>query len=120
MKASEILNDTLKMLGYAESNGNVELPQRIRNRAIVAINLVYEDLCSITTDETFVPIKSLADEIKLPERVQQSTFMYGLAMNISQSENDGDQQQLYARLYNQKRAGLSNTVAVKNTLPQIQ
>ena len=119
MTANEILTDTLKMLGYAESNGNVELPQRIRNRAIVAVNLVYEDLWGITTNEPFEPIKSLADEIKLPERVPQSTFMYGLAMHIAQSENDGDQQQLYSHLYNQKRARLTNTVEVKNTLPQV-
>ena len=118
MTASELLNNTLKMLGYSEANGNIELPQRIRNRAGVAVNLVYEDLWGICNTEPFEPIKSLTDEIKLPEKVLNSTFLYGLAMHIAAAENDGDQNQTYAHLYNSKRAGLTRFEKIRNTLPR--
>lgn len=118
MKATELLNDTLRMLGYSESNGNVQLPQRVRNSAVVTINLVYEDLWNICYDEPFVPIKNFSDEIVLPDKVPKSTVMYGLAMYIAQSENDGDQQQLYAHLYNAGRARLSKIEKVIDKIPR--
>lgn len=117
MKASEILNNTLKMLGYSDADGNPELTSRIRNQAVVAVNLVYADLWKMFYQETFVPIKSLDEEIKLPVQATNECFMYGLAMHISRSENDGDQQQFYAMLYNSKRAGLTHFEKVKNVIP---
>ncbi len=118
MKASEILNNALKILGYSDASGNPHLPQTIRNRAVVTVNLVYEDLHNICKDTPFVPINSIDDEVQLPEKVLHSAFLYGLAMHIARSENDGDQQQFYAHLYNSKRAALSKTQKVKNTIPR--
>ena len=117
MRASEILNDTLKMLGYSDIDGNVELTSRIRNGAIVTINLVYGDLWRAVGNGDFEAIKSLSDEIKLPAKALGDVFMYGLAMHIARSENDGDQQQYYTMLYNAKRAGLTKYETVKNTWP---
>ena len=118
MKAKELLNSALKILGYTNADGNVELTGRIRNSAIVTVNLVYSDLWRMASNETFEPIKSLDDEILLPQKVTDECFLYGLAMHISRSENDGDQQQFYAALYNSKRAGLTTYETVKNTWPQ--
>ena len=42
---------------------------------------------------------------------------YGVAMMISQSEDDGDQQQLYSRLYNQKRSGFSKVEKLEDVMP---
>lgn len=117
MKASELLNNALKMLGYSDSDGNVELTNRIRNGAITIINLVYEDLWRICETGDFEGIKSINDEIKLPLRALGEVFVYGLAMHIARSENDGDQQQYYVALYNSKRSGLSKYMSVKNILP---
>ncbi len=117
MKANELLNNTLKMIGYSDSDGNVELTQRIRNGAIVTINLVYGDLWRIFNEGVFEPIKSLDDEINLPQQALGDVFMYGLAMHIARSENDGDQQQYYTMLYNAKRAGMTQYTTVKNVLP---
>lgn len=117
MKASEILNNTLKMLGYSDKDGNVELTSRIRNSAIVNINLVYSDLWRACKTEVFEPIKSLNDEIMLPKKALGDVFMYGLAMHIARSENDGDQQQYYTMLYNAKRAGMTGYTTVKNVIP---
>ncbi|MBR6502288.1 MAG: hypothetical protein IKT42_02490 [Clostridia bacterium] len=118
MKAKELLNNTLKMLGYSDSDGNVELTSRIRNSAIVTINLVYGDLHRVVGNGEFEPIKSLEDEIKLPQKALGDVFAYGIAMHIARSENDGDQQQYYTMLYNARRAGLTGYGVVKNTWPR--
>lgn len=117
MKAKELLNNALKMLGYTNADGNAELTTRIRNSAIVTVNLVYSDLWKTTSREAFRPIKSLDDEILLPQRVTDECFLYGLAMHIARSENDGDQQQYFAHLYNAKRAGQTGYGTVRNTWP---
>ncbi len=118
MTANKIFNDALRMLGYTDSNGNTELTSRIRNRAIIVFNLVYGDLWRICKDEAFEPIESLSDELDLPQRAMGDVFLYGLAMHIARSENDGDQQQFFAQLYNARRAGLSEYEKVKNTIPR--
>ena len=117
MKAKEILNNTLKMLGYSDSDGNVELTNRIRNGAVVTINLVYGDLHRAVGSGEFEGIKSLDEEIKLPQKALGDVFMYGIAMHIARSENDGDQQQYYTMLYNSRRAGLTGYGTVRNTWP---
>lgn len=118
MKAITLLNDALKMLGYSDSDGNAELTGRLRNRAIVTVNMVYGDLWRIFNSDDFKPIESLSDEIDLPEKALGDVFLYGLAMHIARSENDGDQQQYFAALYNAKRAGLSQYDRVRNVIPR--
>ena len=118
MKAITLLNDALKMLGYSDSDGNAELTQRLRNRAVVTVNLVYGDLWRIFNSESFKPLKSMDDEVALPEKALGDVFLYGLAMHIARSENDGDQQQFFTMLYNAKRAGLTQYDKVKNTVPR--
>lgn len=120
MKANELLNNVLKMLGYTNADGNAELTTRIRNSAIVTVNLVYADLWKTSGKEPFEPIKSLDDEILLPKKATDECFLYGLAMHIARSENDGDQQQFFAHLYNAKRAGLTNYGRVKNVIPRVE
>lgn len=117
MKAKELLNNALKMLGYTDSDGNSELSGRLRNKAVVTVNLVYGDLWRACNTGDFEPIKSLSDEIKLPQKALDDVFLYGLAMHIARSENDGDQQQYFAHLYNARRAGLTQYGAVRNTIP---
>ena len=118
MKANELLNNALKMLGYTDSDGNSELTQRLRNKAVVTVNLVYGDLWRICNTGEFEPIESLSDEIRLPEKAMGDVFLYGLAMHITRSENDGDQQQYFTMLYNARRASLTQYTTVKNVIPR--
>ena len=120
MSANELLNNTLKMLGYSDIDGNVELTQRIKNSAIININLVYSELWRIFNTSEFKPIKSLSDEVNLPEKALSEAFIYGLAMHIARSENDGDQQQFFTYLYNAKRACLTQYGSVKNMWSHIK
>ena len=117
MKANTLLNNALKMLGYTDSDGNTELTQRIRNKSVVTVNLVYSELWRIFNTGEFTPIKSLSEDIELPEKALSEAFLYGLAMHIARSENDGDPQQYFAYLYNAKRAGLAQYDKVRNVIP---
>lgn len=115
MTGNQLLNNALKVLGYTDQNGNAQLTSRVRNSAVVNINLVYSDLWRITRDEPFEPINSLGDTIDLPESVLHDVFLYGLCMHIARSENDGDQQQFYTVLYNQKRTSLSRFETIQDS-----
>lgn len=119
MKAIEVFENTLKLLGYSDANGNAQLTQRIRNRAVVAINAVYSDLFRIEGQGEFKAIKSLDEELELPQNVLTDIFPFGLAMFIAQNENDGDQQQFYASLYNSKRTLLTKHGLIKDRLPKV-
>lgn len=117
MTANSLFNDALKMLGYTDNDGNAELTSRLRNRAVTTVNLVYVDLWRIYNSGEFKPIKLLSDEIKLPEKALGDVFLYGLAMHIARSENDGDQQQFFTMLYNSRRSTLTQYDKVKNVIP---
>lgn len=115
MTGNQLLNNALKILGYTDQNGNAQLTSRVRNNAIVNINLVYSDLWRATKGGNFQPINSLGDTIDLPYSVLQDVFLYGLCMHMARSENDGDQQQFYTLLYNQKRLSLSKFEKIDDT-----
>ena len=115
MTGNQLLNTSLKILGYTDQNGNSQLTARTRNCAVANINLVYVDLWRIINDTQFTPITSLGDTINLPSDVLNDVFLYGLCMHIARSENDGDQQQMYTVLYNQKRTSLSHTETIEDT-----
>lgn len=117
MTAREVLNNALKLLGYTEANGNVELPQRISNRAVAVINVIYAELWRAESAIEFKPIKSLTDEINLTERVLNEIMPCGIAMMIAGSESDGDSQNFWAEIYNRKRTTMTHITERKDQLP---
>ncbi len=117
MTAREVLTAALDLMGMTDSNGNEQLTQRIKNKAIALINTVYADLWGIVTKDEFVPIKTLSDEIKLEGRAR-AVLPYGVAAFIAGSEEDGLQQQIWMSMYNKKRAGLTQVTRVKDVIPK--
>lgn len=120
MTAREVLNSALKLLGYTEANGNSELPQRILNRGTALINVIYSELWRAEGKDEFTPIETLTDEIKLTDRVLSEIMPSGVAMLIAQSESDGDSQQLWAEIYNRKRATMTRIEERTNELPTVE
>ena len=118
MTGQEILKTASELLGYNDANGNFLLSARITGKAVAIINRIYSDLWRICNDAEFTPIKSLVDEIVLPERALNDVMIYGVAMMIAQSESDCDQQQIYSVLYNRKRASLSKIETIQDVLPR--
>lgn len=120
MTAREILNNALKLLGYNEADGNSELPQRISNRAVAVVNVIYAELWRAEGNTDFKPIKTLADEINLTERVSSEIMPCGVAMMIAGSESDGDNQSFWAEIYNRKRTTMSHISERTDALPTLE
>ena len=117
MTGSQILNTSLKLLGYSENNGNSHLTQVTRNRALPIINLIYAELAR-SCEEEFLPLQTLSDEIKLPKRVLNEVMPCGVAMHIANGEGDTSSQAFWAAEYNAKRTTLSKITKYKDTLPK--
>ncbi len=113
-----MLKKAAEMLGYTNANGNLQLSARITSKGLTLLNLVYSDLWRICNRGEFQPLNRLQTEITLPEIAINDVMPYGMAMMIAQSESDGDQQQLYSSLYNQKRASLSKKETIQDVLPR--
>ena len=115
MKGKEMLDKVMAILGY-HKNGN--LADRVSAAALHFINLIYADLWPMCHNKEFKPLASLSEEFDLPAQVLYDAFPYGLAMLDAPSENDGDQQQIWASLYNQKRARLSRSESIIDVMPR--
>ncbi len=117
MKAKEIITNALKLLGYTSMSGNEQLTARIMSKAIPIINITYSDIWEIEKSEDFEPVAKLDDEIKLSNKAV-SVMIYGVCSYIAQSEEDAAQQNIFAVLYNKKRASLSKITTKIDTLPK--
>lgn len=115
MTAIKMTTQALNLLGYAENNGNTQLTQRVMNRALSLVNLVYTDLSRVCEADN-KPITTLSDEIKLPEKAFD-VFACGLASYIAKSENDDNNQYFWSQEYQIRRTKLSRITSYKDVLP---
>lgn len=117
MTGAEMIKKALTLLGYTDSSGDVSGSERFKTRSIPVLNAIYSDLFYTRKSSGFVPLKSINDEIDLPERALNDVMPYGVASMLAQSEGDGDQQQTFVMLYNQKRNAMNNSGAVRDAIP---
>jgi len=116
MTGRNVLQQALGLLGYQnmeELTGQAEILQR----GLMAVNQIYSDLHYLTTLRPHQPLADLSEELLLSERAAGDVMPYGVAMLLAQTESDGDNQQLFAELYNRKRSSLSRTDWVRETMP---
>ena len=118
MTGVKIINQALSLLGYSESDGNNQLTQRVMNRALPIVNLVYGDLSRICCDEQ-KRLKSLSEEIGLPENAID-IFACGLAGYIAGSEGDDNAQYFWSSEYQTRRTTLSKVTEYKDVLPTVE
>lgn len=115
MTGNEILRRALGLLGYAESNGNMQLPQRILQKALPLINLVYGDVARICGLEK-ERLNSLSDEFELSDKAAD-VFVCGAAAYIAGSEGDDNAQALWMIEYHARRTTLSKVTEYRDVLP---
>ena len=118
MTGREMLNQALSLLGYSEENGNSHLTQVIRNRALPIVNIVNSELAR-TCGAKLVPLKSLDDELNLPERALSEVMPSGVALYIAQAEGDNAAQAFWAAEYNAKRVTLSHFDTIEDVIPTV-
>lgn len=102
----DVLEQALRLLNYTDIYGQLDGQQHMElyKRGLAAVNQIYSDLWFTGKSSPFLPLCSLKEPLLLPARQIQDVMPYGVAMLLALSEGDGDNQQLYADLYNRKRA----------------
>ncbi|MBQ6714854.1 MAG: hypothetical protein IJN15_04810 [Clostridia bacterium] len=111
MKGSGIFDNAMKLLGYTDSSGEIQDSTGLKARATAAINRIIADL------KLNIFIEKLTDEISISQSGEDA-LIYGTAMLLALSDNDGSKNQLFASIYNAKRSAFrGNKTFVKDNLP---
>lgn len=117
MTGRAVLDQAMGLLGYKnleELSGQAE----VLLSGVTAVNQIYADLHYASSTLPFRPLSALNETLLLSERAAADVMPYGVAMLLAQSESDGDNQQLFAELYNRKRRSLSRTDGVLDRMPR--
>ena len=105
---NDVFRQALNLLNYTNVYGETDSMQNadLVKRALPMVNQIYVDLFfAETPDLDFVPLKAMHEEIKLSARTVKS-------------ESDGDNQALFATLYNNKRRSAERPAwTVQDVLP---
>lgn len=117
MKAIEIYEQALKMLGYINEDGSLD--DSLNLKALGIINAVYADLFFLLQDDGFVPIKHLNETPNLNKRILIDIFPYGVAMYLALSVGDGLNQQVFGTIYNSKRCSVNSIYMRSDIVPGI-
>ena len=117
MKAIEIYEKALKMLGYIFEDGSYD--DSLNLKALSILNMVYADLYFIKNNDGFQPLMSLNDIPKLSERIITDVMPYGVAMHLALSAGDGLNNQVFATIYNSKRCSVLNIDSKTDVIPSI-
>ena len=115
MTGNDILQRALGLLGYAENNGNIQLTQRILQKSLPLVRLVYSDISRMCGLEKET-IESLSDEFEISNKAAD-VFACGLASYIAATEGDDNAQAFWSAEYNSRRTTLSKITEVKDELP---
>lgn len=115
MTGNEILQRALALLGYAENNGNTQLTQRILQKSLPLVNLVYGDIARIEGLKK-ERLKSLGDEIELSCKAAD-VFACGVAAYIAATEGDDNAQAFWSAEYQSRRTTLTKVTEYKDVLP---
>ncbi len=97
----DVLRRALHLLKYPDKYTCQDADAAARGLAIV--NQIYCDVWHTGQREPFIPLTKLDAPLLLPQKQLQDVMPYGVAMLLALSEGDGDNQQVYATLYNRKR-----------------
>lgn len=116
MTGSELIKQSLKILGYSDNGGNTQLSGRVMSRAVSLINLVYNDLRRICGEER-ASVSSLSEELELPEKAADA-LICGVAAYIALSEGDDLMQAVWSQEYQQRRTALSEVDEIEDVLPR--
>lgn len=106
MTGYELYRQALSLLNYSAPDGGVTADADLHKRALPVINQIYADLWGIRSTEQFFPLASLTQQINLDSYTLTNVMPYGVAMLIAQTDGDGENQAVYATLYNQRRSSV--------------
>ena len=122
MNGREILKQALLLLGYTNSYGEVDAQgdAELFKRGTAVVQQIFDDLQRAEHPLQFIqkPVTMDSPIEGLSMEAVRDIMPYGVAMLMAQSEGDGDNQALFADLYNRKRSSArKNASTRKNVLP---
>lgn len=102
----DVLERALRLLNYTDADGRLDGRQfaELYQRGLSVVNQIYSDLWFLERRAPFTELAQLERPLMLSARCVNDIFPYGVAMLLAQTEGDGDNQLLFANLYNQKRS----------------
>lgn len=120
MTGQQMFDKAMTLLGYVGSHNEISGKNELLSRGLVFINQIYSDLHYASYKTDFIPLNNINGEINLPIRVLHDVMPYGVAMYLAQAEGDGDNQQMFSALYNQKRGSVKATSTnIVDSLPNV-
>lgn len=121
MTGQEVFRQTMRLLGYTDTLGDLDSAQNTEQykQGLTVINQLVCDLSLSESGTMAPPLSSLRQELPLTERTARDVLPYGVAMLLAAARGDGDNQQLFAALYDQKRVSVRQTYERRtDTLPR--
>ena len=119
MTGEELLRQALYLLNYTNNRGEIDTrnSEELIRRGVPIVNAVLADVLPIA-GEPVSAIGTLEDTLPVAEDTAVRVMVYGVAMWLAQSEADGDNQQLMASIYSQKRNAIRRSSGrVADVLP---
>lgn len=104
MTAQTLFEKALSLLNLRDADGSCD--EILTKNALSCINAVYCDLFYLLNSSGYSEAASLRDTLNLPERVFYDVAPYGVAMHLAKMLGDGLNQQIFATIYNSKRAAV--------------
>lgn len=120
MTGLDVIQKALLLLNYTDNAGHADsrVSGAAQARGLSILNQLLADAWYAEHDDTpFVPLNTASETLPCGDRVAADVLPYGVAMMLAQGEGDGDNQTLFAALYNQKRAAYTHTATRENRLP---
>ena len=108
----------LQLLNYTDSDGNVsaQLNSDLSKRALTVVNQVLADVLHCSGGKV-TTLQTLGDTLPITAEAEP-VMVYGVATLLALSAEDGDNQQMFAQLYNEMRSRIPNrTKRVQDVLP---
>lgn len=121
MTGQACLKQALRLLGYTDTLGSPDSAQytEFYKRGLAVVNQLVFELSAAETGRCAEPLASLRQPLPLTERTAKEVLPYGVAMWLASSQGDGDNQRLFAALYDQKRVAVCReSEQIHDTLPR--
>ncbi|MCI8554038.1 MAG: hypothetical protein HFJ80_03735 [Clostridiales bacterium] len=119
----DIWEQALRLLRYTNGYGELDggLEAALYKRGLAVVNQIYADLWYLEQPEAedFFPLRTLEQEVRLSDRLKNDSMVYGVAMLLAQSEDDIENQEVFAAIYNQKRRA-GAVIRRADTIPTIR
>ncbi len=119
MTGQTVFRRAMRLLNYTDADGtlNAAASGEMYKRALSVVDQLCGELHYAETGKLPPPLRSLSEPLPLSEKAAH-ILPYGVAMFLAQSRADGDNQQLFAALYEARRRSLAAPARRTDLLPR--